>query len=93
MDDGTLAGWIERRKLEAEYGATKQRLTLRIGSTAGAMLRYVADELEMSKTACAEQLLERAIFEAFIQLDMFSKLTAEQRLECGWTARVESEAA
>jgi hypothetical protein len=83
-DDGTLAAWIERRKLEAEYGVPKQRLTLRIDGASAEQLRHVAEELDLSKTACAEELLERAITEAFEHLELFIKLSDEQREQCGY---------
>ena len=69
----------------AVHGRETARLTLRIPATAFERLKAVAAALDVSKTACAEELLECAVDEAFEQLNLFCRLSTEELDACGFT--------
>ena len=80
--------WVERRKSEHEKAPDeggKWRVTLRISLFAYYKLGQLADELGMSKTGCAEELLERAIADGWetaiggnVTVDEFARFLEEQ---------------
>lgn len=89
----SVSDWVERRQLQAESGTVDQvRVTLRISGTALERLKEVAEELDLTRTACGEELLERAIDEAFEQLNLFFKLSDEDLARCGWRKATAADA-
>lgn len=89
-----VSEWVEQRELVAESGTVDQvRVTLRISGTALERLKEVAEWLDLTRTACGEELLERAIDDAFEQLDLFFKLSPEDLARCGWRRADQAEPA
>lgn len=81
----TVSEWVERRELEAESGNFEQtRMTLRVSASLVERLRRIGEQLDMSRTACAEELLECAVDEAWDQLNMFGRLSTEELIACGY---------